>query len=83
MKVALVNCGLATPEGMEEITMGGRDAGRLCKEIGAEVVVPMHFEGWGHFKQGREGLEKELIEEGVGERVVWLDPGKEVSLFRE
>ena len=82
VKVALVNCGVATVEGLEGgITMGGRDAGKLCKEIGAEVIVPMHFEGWKHFAQGREGLEKELVEEGVIERVVWLDPGKEVSLF--
>lgn len=82
MKVALVNCGRAMPEGAKEVfTMGGREAGRLCKEIAAEFVVPMHFEGWEHFTQGREGLEKELVEEGVGERVVWLEPGKEVSLF--
>ncbi|GME64454.1 putative Zn-dependent hydrolases of the beta-lactamase protein [Neofusicoccum parvum] len=79
--VALLNVGAARPplpgggRGEELITMDGAQAARLAREVGAEVVVPMHFEAWGHFTEGRAELERVFKEEGVAERVVWLESG--------
>lgn len=37
-----------------KITMSGKDAANLSKKIGADVIIPVHFEEWTHFQQGRE-----------------------------
>lgn len=83
---AILNFGNAhvpSPSGeIVKITMDGRDGARLVKEIGADVLVPMHFKGWGHFTEGEEGLEKAFEEEGITERVRWLRPsGQKVTIF--
>jgi L-ascorbate metabolism protein UlaG (beta-lactamase superfamily) len=78
ISVALLNIGKATaplPSGPLQITMDGAQAARLFKEIGADVLVPMHFESWGHFAEKREALAKALEREGVMDRVLWLEPG--------
>ncbi|KAH6616295.1 beta-lactamase superfamily domain-containing protein [Boeremia exigua] len=89
--IAIMNCGQATfldtdSEGLPDhegeslqITMGGTQAVRLFKDIGADVLVPMHFESWDHFKQGKEGLAREFEEEGVLGSVRWLVPGRAVK----
>jgi L-ascorbate metabolism protein UlaG (beta-lactamase superfamily) len=78
ISVALLNIGKATaplPSGPLQITMDGAQAARLFKEIGADVLVPMHFESWGHFAEQREALAEALEKEGVMEKVLWLEPG--------
>jgi L-ascorbate metabolism protein UlaG (beta-lactamase superfamily) len=47
----------------------------LFRDIGADILVPMHFESWAHFTENKEALEKELEREGVMDRVVFLEPG--------
>jgi L-ascorbate metabolism protein UlaG (beta-lactamase superfamily) len=90
--VALMNCGKATfyeftdegkpgqPGGSLQITMDGRQAAHLLKDLKADVLVPMHYESWDHFKQGGNELAQEFEEEGVLEKVRWLNPGKAVEI---
>lgn len=78
ISVALLNIGKVTaplPTGDVVITMDGVEAARLFREIEADVLVPMHFQSWKHFAEGREALEKALESEGVIDKVVWLEPG--------
>ncbi|KAK8855080.1 zn-dependent hydrolases of the beta-lactamase protein [Apiospora arundinis] len=81
ISLALFNIGAAAvmpPGGGGEpllITMDGKQAARLFREIGADVLVPMHFESWDHFTEGRDGLEEAFRSEGVLEKVVWLELG--------
>ncbi|KAH6855953.1 beta-lactamase superfamily domain-containing protein [Chaetomium sp. MPI-CAGE-AT-0009] len=77
--VALVNLGKATFDGLE-ITMDGRQAARLFRDLKADVLVPMHYESWDHFTQNGEGLLKEFEAEGVLDKVRWLKPGKAVEI---
>jgi L-ascorbate metabolism protein UlaG (beta-lactamase superfamily) len=60
--IALINMGKATVRnpwgGSLQITMDAKQAVQLVREIRPLVVVPMHFEGWRHFKEGREGIER-------------------------
>lgn len=84
--VALLNLGKATiplPDGPLQITMDGIQGARLVRDIGAEVVVPMHFEGWGHFAEGRKGVEGDFEREGVelAGRVRWLVVGEETTIL--
>jgi L-ascorbate metabolism protein UlaG (beta-lactamase superfamily) len=60
--------------------MDGRQAARLLKDLKADVLVPMHYESWDHFKQGGNELAQEFKEEGVLEKVRWLNPGKAVEV---
>ncbi|CAN9268367.1 unnamed protein product [Alternaria alternata] len=90
--VALMNCGKATfyeftdegkpgqPGDSLQITMDGRQAARLLKDLKADVLVPMHYESWDHFKQGGNELAQEFKEEGVLEKVRWLNSGKAVEI---
>ncbi|KAI4606414.1 hypothetical protein J4E80_010166 [Alternaria sp. BMP 0032] len=90
--VAIMNCGKATfyeftdegkpgqPGDALQITMDGRQAAHLLKDLKADVLVPMHYESWDHFKQGGDGLAREFEEEGVWERVRWLRPGEAVEI---
>jgi L-ascorbate metabolism protein UlaG (beta-lactamase superfamily) len=64
-----------------QITMDGRQAGRLLKDIGVDVLVPMHFESWDHFKQQKEDLSEKFESEGILEKVLWLELRKKVKIY--
>lgn len=58
--------------------MDGAQGNRLLKEIGADVLMPMHYESWwAHFKQGGDGLRKDFEDAGIADevRMRWLTPG--------
>ncbi|KAL4950113.1 beta-lactamase superfamily domain-containing protein [Aspergillus filifer] len=64
-----------------QITMGGKDGARLFRAIKADVLVPMHYESWGHFTEFGEELRRTFEGEGVEERVCWLKGGEEVEIL--
>jgi L-ascorbate metabolism protein UlaG (beta-lactamase superfamily) len=39
-------------------TMTAEDAAELCGLIGPRTVVPIHYEGWKHFREGRSSAEQ-------------------------
>lgn len=92
IKIALFNVGRArTPSLVDgdttnitgpiiQITMDGKQAAHLFRDIGAEMLVPMHFESWKHFTEHGEGLKKAFREEGIEEKVRWMKPGVPVKL---
>ncbi len=41
-------------------TMTAREAVELCGLVKPRTAIPIHYEGWGHFKEGREAIEREL-----------------------
>jgi L-ascorbate metabolism protein UlaG (beta-lactamase superfamily) len=58
-------------------TMNARDAVELCGLLRPRTVIPIHYEGWQHFREGREAIEREL--EGapgsVRDSIRWLPLG--------
>ncbi|MGY1829315.1 MBL fold metallo-hydrolase [Geodermatophilus sp. SYSU D01180] len=58
-------------------SMTGREAAAVCRATGARVVVPVHHEGWSHFRQGRAAAERDLAAapDDVRRRFRWLDRG--------
>lgn len=75
---AIVNIGAARfwPTGPARYTMDAREAARAVEEIGVERVIPIHFEGWTHFSQGRDAARQEFERTGIGEQVRWLELGE-------
>jgi L-ascorbate metabolism protein UlaG (beta-lactamase superfamily) len=63
-------------------TMTARDAVELCGLVAPHTAIPIHYEGWKHFRQGREPIERELARapEDIRRRFRWLPIGVEVEL---
>jgi len=58
-------------------TMTAAQAVELCGLLEPRKTIPIHYEGWRHFRQGREEIERELAEApaAVRESVHWLRIG--------
>src|SRR5262249_51463423 len=41
-------------------TMTASEAVELCDVMQPRVAIPIHYEGWKHFQEGREAIEHEL-----------------------
>jgi L-ascorbate metabolism protein UlaG (beta-lactamase superfamily) len=60
-------------------TMTAKQAVELCRLVRPRTAVPIHYEGWAHFKQGREAIERELA--GAPDvHVQWLPIGDAVEV---
>lgn len=59
-------------------TMTGRQAAELVALVDPRVAVPVHYEGWSHFRDGRPELEAAVagLPEPARRRVRWLAPGE-------
>ena len=58
-------------------TMTGQQAVELVDRVRPRVAVPVHYEGWSHFKDGRASIERAL-EAAPGEvrrATRWLELG--------
>ncbi len=64
-------------------TMTAGDAVELCGLVRPHAVVPIHYEGWSHFKQGREAIEREWASAPAEFRrsVRWAPIGEAVDFF--
>ena len=58
--------------------MTAAQAVELCGLIEPHTVIPIHYEGWKHFRQGREEVEREFAAAPPKFRdsVRWLSLGK-------
>jgi L-ascorbate metabolism protein UlaG (beta-lactamase superfamily) len=59
-------------------TMTAAEAVELLGGGGAGTVVPIHYEGWKHFREGRSEAERVLGQSGLP--VTWLEPGVATEL---
>jgi L-ascorbate metabolism protein UlaG (beta-lactamase superfamily) len=63
-------------------TMTAKQAVELCRLVRPRTVIPIHYEGWKHFREGREAIERELAgaPADVRERIRWLPIGAAIRL---
>ncbi len=66
--------------GPARYTMNAAEAVRVAREFELKTIVPIHYEGWKHFRQGRGEVERAFGEAGLAERVRWLSPAEPVSI---
>lgn len=64
------------------LTFDARGAVALSRAFPAAVIVPLHYEGWAHFSEGRQELERAFTAVGFASRVRWLRPGEARELGR-
>lgn len=63
-------------------TMTAKDAVELCRLIRPGTAIPIHYEGWKHFRQGRAAIEREFARapEDIRRSIRWLPIGTAVEL---
>ena len=84
--------GLSTPDvellvartegGPVHYTLTAAEAVELLDLVRPRVTIPLHYEGWKHFKEGRDAVERELARAPapVRDSVRWLPIGEAVTL---
>ncbi|RHZ63891.1 MBL fold metallo-hydrolase [Aspergillus thermomutatus] len=81
---AIMNFGFAVaplPTGPQPITMDGKSGARLLQALKSDVLVPMHYESWGHFTQFGKELAQDFEAAGVQHKVCWLTPGQKKKVL--
>jgi L-ascorbate metabolism protein UlaG (beta-lactamase superfamily) len=63
-------------------TMTADDAVKLCEEVQPRTAIPVHYEGWSHFREDREAIEATLrrAPEHIRSRFRFLPLGETVAL---
>jgi L-ascorbate metabolism protein UlaG (beta-lactamase superfamily) len=63
-------------------TMTGREAVALSDAVRPRVAIPVHYEGWSHFHEGRDAVERAFAAapDGVRASVRWLPIGEAVEV---
>ena len=63
-------------------TMTAAEAVELLGLLHPRTAIPIHYEGWKHFRQGREAIEAELARapEDIRASVQWVPIGKPVEV---
>jgi hypothetical protein len=46
-------------------------------------VIPVHYEGWWHFRESVEHVKARFAAGGIADRVLWLAPGDATHLVRQ
>lgn len=64
------------------LTLSSDLAAQAAIILGAQTVIPLHFEGWTHFTQGADQLAAAFAGHGVADRLVMPTRGNAVSVPR-
>ncbi|MEZ0183561.1 MBL fold metallo-hydrolase [Flavobacterium oncorhynchi] len=62
------------------VTMNGEEALKTTQLLNPNIVIPIHYEGWWHFKQSVKSLKKEIEKSEFNEKFLWLTSGIETKL---
>src|SRR5215216_4048644 len=57
-------------------TFSAREAVRVVKILNPQTVIPIHYEGWKHFREPRVQAEREFLRAGIQDKVRWLPLGR-------
>jgi L-ascorbate metabolism protein UlaG (beta-lactamase superfamily) len=76
--VAILHLGRAgfPVTGPIRFTMDAKDGVKTARVLNPHTIIPIHYEGWKHFREGKTAIEKEFAAAGLAGRVRWLPLGK-------
>lgn len=82
VSVAILHLGAArVPEvGPFHLTMTATEAVEAARRFANASVVPVHFEDWAHFSEGREEIAGTFANAQLGDRVRWPERGRAIQL---
>jgi L-ascorbate metabolism protein UlaG (beta-lactamase superfamily) len=73
--IVLPFAGAAQTRGPFHLTMDTNDTIETARAFGDALIVPLHTDGWAHFKQNANDLRVSFEALGVGSRLKLLEPG--------
>lgn len=62
------------------LTMTAEDGVQAAQAFAEATIFPLHYEGWKHFSESREEIEKGFAEAGLQHRLKWLKGGQRVAV---
>ena len=76
--VAILHLGAArVPEvGPFHLTMTAEEAVAAARSFPSAFIVPIHFEDWAHFSEGREDIARAFASAHLEDRLRWLERGR-------
>jgi L-ascorbate metabolism protein UlaG (beta-lactamase superfamily) len=82
VSVAILHLGRAgfPVTGPIRFTMDAKDGVKAARVLNPRTIIPIHYEGWKHFREGRAGIEKEFTLAGLSDKLKWLEIGKDVEI---
>jgi L-ascorbate metabolism protein UlaG (beta-lactamase superfamily) len=57
-------------------TLNAREAVQIAHALNPQTVIPIHYEGWKHFKESGNDAGKVFEESDIKEKIRWLPLGK-------
>jgi L-ascorbate metabolism protein UlaG (beta-lactamase superfamily) len=61
--------------GPAHLTMTADEGVLAAHAMPDAVIVPLHYEGWAHFSEGRADIFRSFAVAGLADRLCWLEPG--------
>jgi L-ascorbate metabolism protein UlaG (beta-lactamase superfamily) len=80
--VALLHCGAArvAVRGTDALTFTGVEAAQFARQAEDSTIIPIHYEGWGHFSEGRVEIEQAFGQARLEQRLLWLPLGQSATV---
>ncbi|MGJ5818927.1 MBL fold metallo-hydrolase [Paludibaculum fermentans] len=77
VKVAILNLGAARVPvvGPQHLTMTAAEAVEFAKTFEKATIVPLHFEGWRHFSEGKNEIALAFANAALATRLCWPELG--------
>jgi L-ascorbate metabolism protein UlaG (beta-lactamase superfamily) len=66
--------------GPAHLTLSAEEGVLVARAMPHAVIVPLHYEGWEHFSEGRAEIDRAFSAAGLGARLRWLIPGQPTGL---
>ena len=82
VRVVLLHLGAArVPEvGPYHLTMTAAEGVEVARHFPEATIVPIHFEDWAHFSEGREIVNESFLRAGLEARLRWPDRGRAIQV---
>jgi L-ascorbate metabolism protein UlaG (beta-lactamase superfamily) len=60
--------------------MDAKDGVKAARKLNPRTIIPIHYEGWKHFREGKAVIEKEFVVAGLSNKLRWLELGQSVEI---
>ena len=61
-------------------TMNAEEAVQACRLLNPRTVVPVHYEGWKHFRQPRDEAQRVFDSSPIADTLTWLQRGSPATI---
>lgn len=80
--VALLHLGRASfpLTGPLKFTMDAADGVRAARVLNARTYIPIHYDGWTHFREPKTEIDKRFAAAGLSDRLRWIPQGRAIEL---